>query len=149
MRHPAAGGQLADLSAVERGLGGKVEAVEVAHCREVGDLARHLDPPLVLAGDLALDQKSQGFAQAQLALGGLVQQSVELVADRGQLQPGQGVQHAGMLDRHAQPPPTACSYSANGRNSAGSGAAVGVGTVPGAGRAAPATPWKCAGSRMR
>src|SRR5438132_589283 len=79
--HSAAGGEFADLPRIERGLGGKVETVEIAHCREVGNLARHLDAPLVLAGDLVLDQKAQRLAQAQLALGGLVQQAVELVAD--------------------------------------------------------------------
>src|SRR6516225_7021388 len=68
MRHPAAGGELADLPRIERGLGGKVEAVEVAYHREVGDLARHLDEPLVLAGDLALDQKGQRLAQGQLTV---------------------------------------------------------------------------------
>jgi hypothetical protein len=88
MRHPAASGELANLPRIERGLGGEVETVEIAHRREVGNLARHLDAPLVLAGDLALDQKRQRLAQAQLALGGLVQQTVKLVADRSQLQPG-------------------------------------------------------------
>jgi hypothetical protein len=68
-------------------LGGEVKAVQVADRRKVGDLARHCDPPLVLASDLALDQKGQCFAQAQLALGGFVQQTVELVADRGELEP--------------------------------------------------------------
>jgi hypothetical protein len=99
MRHPAAGGELADLSRIERGLDGprvralrgprtgSVETVEIAHRREVGDLACHRDAPLVLAGNLALDQKGQRLAQAQLALGGLVQQTVELVADRGELEP--------------------------------------------------------------
>jgi hypothetical protein len=51
----------------------------------VGDLARHLDAPLVFAGDLALDQKGQRLAQAQLALGRLVQQTVELVTAGRQL----------------------------------------------------------------
>jgi len=61
MRHPAAGGKLADLARIDRGLRGKVEAVEIAHAREVGDLHRHLDAPLVLAGDLALDEESERF----------------------------------------------------------------------------------------
>jgi hypothetical protein len=43
MRHPAAGGELADLPRIEQGLGGKVETVEIAHGREVGDLAYHRD----------------------------------------------------------------------------------------------------------
>src|SRR5215831_15349915 len=145
MRHPAARAQLTDLPPVERGLGRKVEAVEVAHRRKVSDLTGHLDPPLVLAGDLALDQKGQRLAQAQLALGSLVQQTVELVADRGQLQPGQRVREAGMVDAHDQPPPATRSYSASGRNSGG---AVAGGTAL-VGGATPATPWKCRGSMTR
>jgi hypothetical protein len=74
-------------SRIKRGLGGEVKAVEVAHHRELGDLARHLDAPLVLAGNLALDQKGQRLVQGQLALGRLVQQTVELVTDRCQLEP--------------------------------------------------------------
>ncbi len=64
---PAARGELADLGLVERGLGGEVEAVALAHGREVGDLDRHLDPPLVLAGDLALDEEGERLAQGHLA----------------------------------------------------------------------------------
>src|SRR3546814_12772663 len=64
-------------------------AVELAHGGEVGDLDRHLDAPLVLAGDLALAQEADRLAQGHLAPGGLVEQGVELVADRRQLQPGQ------------------------------------------------------------
>jgi len=50
----AAGRQLADLLLVDRGLGGKVEAVEIAHEREAGQPNAHLDATLVLAPDLAL-----------------------------------------------------------------------------------------------
>jgi hypothetical protein len=79
-RHPA---DSRILPRIERRRGGKVEAVEVAHRGEVGDLPRHLDAPLVLARDLALEQKKgQRLAEGQLAPGGLVQQTVELVADR-------------------------------------------------------------------
>jgi hypothetical protein len=38
MRHPAARRQLAQLARVDRGLGGEVEAVEIAPTGEVGDL---------------------------------------------------------------------------------------------------------------
>ena len=89
MRHPAARSELADLPGIERGLGSEVKAVEVAHRREVGDLPRRLDAPLVLASYLSLDQEGHRLAQGQLALGRLVQQAVELVADRGELQPRQ------------------------------------------------------------
>src|ERR1700756_1570257 len=54
--------------------------------REVGDLAGHLDAPFVLARDLALDQEGQRLTQGQLTSGRLVQQAVELVTDRGELQ---------------------------------------------------------------
>jgi hypothetical protein len=139
MRHPAAGGELADLAWIERGLGGKIEAVEVANHREVGDLARHLDAPFILTGDLAFDQKGQRLAQGQLALGRLVQQTVELVTDRGQLQPRQRARQVLMVEAHHQPPPAARSYSASGRNNAGGGA-VDAGGAPPNGRARPATP---------
>src|SRR5208283_5729007 len=86
---PAAGRELADLARVERGLGGEVEVVEVAGARKVGDLARHLDAPLVLARDLPLDQEGERLAQGHFAARRLVNQIVELVADRGELEPGQ------------------------------------------------------------
>ena len=92
MRHPAAGGKLADLPRIERGLGGEVKAVEVAHRREVSDLPRHLDASLILAGDLARDQEAERLAQGQLTLGRFVQQAVELVADRSELEPRQRAQ---------------------------------------------------------
>lgn len=43
MGDPTTGGQFADLTLVERGLGAPVEAVEFAHERELGDLGRHID----------------------------------------------------------------------------------------------------------
>src|SRR3974390_2576718 len=127
MGHPAAGSELADLPRIERGLSGKVKAVELAHHWEVGDLARHLDAPFILAGDLALDQKPQRLAQGQLTLGRLIQQTVELVADRGQLEPAQRQRQALVVEAHDQPPPAACSYSASGRNSAAGGGALAAG----------------------
>src|SRR5271169_5480822 len=111
------------------GWAAKSKPSRVAHRREVGDLPRHLDAPLVLAGDLALDQEGQRLAQGQLALGRLVQQAVELVADRGELEPRQRAQQALVIDGHDQPPPATCSYSASGRNSAGCAGAVTAGTT--------------------
>jgi hypothetical protein len=52
---------------------------------EAGELQGHLDPPLVLAGDLAVAQQHQGLSQAQLLPAGLIQQAVELITDAGQL----------------------------------------------------------------
>ena len=62
MRHPAADRQLADLTGVERGLDGEVEAVQIAHGWEVGGLAGHLDPTFFLAGHLALTQEANRLA---------------------------------------------------------------------------------------
>ena len=90
-------------------------------------------------------------AQGHLALRRLVQQIVELVADGGELEPRQAPEKRLMIDRHrrhgvppSQDPPSNRSYSASGRSSA-----AGVGAARIAGRAAPATPWKWAGSMTR
>jgi len=73
MRYPAASGELADLPRIERRLGGKVEAVEVAHRGEVGDLPAISTRHSSLRRDLALEQKKgQRLAEGQLAPGGLV-----------------------------------------------------------------------------
>src|SRR5271166_1497367 len=137
-----------------------------SRARKVGDLARHLDAPLVLARDLALDQEGERLAQGHFAARRLVNQIVELVADRGELEPGQPADESLVIasqsgairlrtrrrrrgaaaDGHRQPPPTRRSYSARGLGSADDGSAAG--SAP-AGRAAPATPWKCAGSTIR
>ena len=127
--NPAAGGQLADLALVDRGLGREVEAVEIAPIGEVGDLDRHLDPPLILAGDFPLAQERQRLAQRHIAPSRLVEQTVELVADRRQLQPRQHGEQGIMVDCHRQPPPASCSYSASGRSSAAASIA-GAGPEP-------------------
>src|SRR5438067_12071734 len=75
MRHPAAGGEVADLARIDRRLRAEGEAGEIAHCREVGDLAGHLDPPLILPRNLALAEESHGLAQRQLTPGRLVEHS--------------------------------------------------------------------------
>src|SRR5690349_13966174 len=74
---------LADLLLVERRLGREVEPVEIAHERKARQLDAHLDPALVLAGDLALAEQRERLADRQLAPSGLVDQAVELVADCG------------------------------------------------------------------
>ncbi len=164
MRDPAAGGQFADLPRVERGLGGEVEALEVARAGKMRDLAGHGDAPLVLAGDLSLDQKAEGLAQRHLAPCGFVEQGVELVADRGEFEPRQPARERGVIAGesgavrrrsrlrrragkigHHRPPPMASSYSASGRSSAGAGSAAGSTARAAAsrgavGRAVPATP---------
>ena len=71
--------------------------------REVGDRHRHLDPPLVLAGDLALAQEGERLAQRQLAPGRLVEQAVELVADRGQLAAGRASADERVVARRSSP----------------------------------------------
>ena len=64
-------------------------------------------------------RKRQGLAQGHLRAGRFVQQRVELVADRRQLQPIEHRdQHVVIDGRHHQPPPTTASYSASGRSKA-------------------------------
>src|SRR6185312_1314168 len=145
MRHPAASGELADLAGIDRRLRREVEAVEITHIREVSDLHRHIDATLVLAGDLALDEEGQRLAQAQLTLCRLVQQVVELVADRRELEAREPAQEGLVVDGHGQHPPATRSYSASGRSKVGIGASSPVVS----GRTAPAMPWKCAESMMR
>jgi hypothetical protein len=53
----APGRDLADLLLVDRRLGGKVEAVEIAHKREARQPNAHLDAPLILARNLALAEQ--------------------------------------------------------------------------------------------
>src|SRR5918996_909469 len=149
-----AGCEIADLLRVERGLGFEVEAGEVPHVRELRDRHRHLDPALVLAGDLPLAEQGERLAQGQLALRGLVEQAVELIADRRQLEPGEHLLKMRGLGDHDQPPPTAASYSASGRKrAAGAGIDIGPGAVEAAGARAgsrkPAIPSKWLGSNTR
>jgi hypothetical protein len=118
MGDPAACGQLVDLGLVERRLCGEVEAVELAHGGKVGDLGRHLDPPLVLAGDLALDQEGERLAQGHLARAASSSR-VSSPSRRGQLESRQPGDERVVVDRHRQPPPTSRSYSARGRRSSG------------------------------
>ena len=89
MRDPPRRRQFPDLTLVDARLRLEVEVRQLADCREVGDLERHLDAPFVLARHLALDEERERLAQRQLLLRGLVEQAVELVPDGGQLQPRQ------------------------------------------------------------
>ena len=83
---PARARQLPDLLRVERGLRIEVEALEGPHERELGDGAGHLDAPLVLPRHLGLAQERQALAQRELRSGRLIEQPVQAVADRGELQ---------------------------------------------------------------
>ena len=65
----------------------KSNPVQLAPRREVRDLAGHLDAAVLTAGDLALAQEANRFAQRQLLARGLIEQAVQLIADRGQPQP--------------------------------------------------------------
>src|SRR4051812_26788062 len=79
-----------------------------------------------------------------------LEQAVELVADRGQLQPREHPRRVVAVGAAHQPPPATASYSASGRSRSGPGG--GAVAVPGAGPRTtagpkPATPSKWAGSR--
>ena len=78
--------QIPDLASIHRRLGGEVEAGQVAAEGEAGEAEAHLDATLILAGDLALAEQGQGLADRQLAPARLVDQAVDLIADRRQLQ---------------------------------------------------------------
>src|ERR671910_151163 len=84
----------------------------------------------------------------------LVEQAVELIADRRQLEPGEHLLKMRGLGDHDHPPPTAASYSASGRKrAAGAGMDIGPGAVEAAGAWAgsrkPAIPSKWLGSNTR
>jgi hypothetical protein len=51
----------------------------------VGELQRHLDATLILAGDLALAQQRQGLARREIVPRRLIEQIVKLVADAAKL----------------------------------------------------------------
>lgn len=119
----APGRELADLLLIDRRLSGEVETIKVADKREARQPNAHLDPALVFAGDLAFAKQRQGLADRQLAARRLVDQTVELVADRCQLEP---IEHRRqMIVVHHQCPPTKRSYSSSGRSNSGAPMASG------------------------
>jgi hypothetical protein len=63
----------------------EVEAGEVAHEGKARQAERHVDATLVPAGNLAFTEQGQSLADRQLASARLVDQIVELVAQRCQL----------------------------------------------------------------
>jgi hypothetical protein len=95
--------------------GAEVEAGQVAHEREAGQPEAHVDAPLIAPGNRALAEQRQSIPDRQFASAGLIDQTVELIAQHGQLQP---VQHGDQMIvvTHQKPPPIAASDSANGRS---------------------------------
>ena len=65
-REPAAG-QIPYLTAIDRGLRREVEPAKIAGERKPRQADRHLNPPAVLARDLALAQQRQALADRQFA----------------------------------------------------------------------------------
>src|SRR5690606_15661636 len=123
------------------------------------ELQRHVDAPVVLAGDLPLAQQRQRLARGEVGTAGLVEQAVELVADAGQLEPRQHgierIEHRGGLlcACHQKDPPAIASYSASGRRSAGKdcggGSCVGSACARTGWPPTPATPARCRASMTR
>jgi len=109
------------------GWAAKSKPSRVALLREVGDLPRHRDAPLVLARDLALTKEGERLTQGELAPRRFVDEVVELIANGGELEARQPTGEGLMVDGHDQPPPATLSYSASGRSSAGVGSAVDTG----------------------
>ncbi len=60
---PAAGGEVAHLLGVQRGLGGKVKPLQRALVRELRDPRAHLDTPLLAVRHLRPAQQRQRLAQ--------------------------------------------------------------------------------------
>jgi hypothetical protein len=87
--HPPAGGQLTDLSRVDRRLGLEIERLQRAHIREARQPQRHLHAQLVLAGHLRGADPRQGFPEVHLTPCGFLQQRIKAVADRRQPQAGE------------------------------------------------------------
>lgn len=96
---PPAGGQLPDLTWIEGRLGIELKALQGPDKRELGDAHRHRDAPLVLAGNFGLAQPGQRLPEIQLLAGRLLQQVVELIANRSQAQPAE--HRLQLLHRHS------------------------------------------------
>lgn len=127
VRNPATRGQLTDLTLIERGLRVELEAVELAHERELGDLAR-IEMRRSSRRAIFCPMKNASashrviFERAFAAMPLTIEKRVELVPDSRELEPIQHRHQRLMVDlRHHQPPPPRASYSASGRNRAGDG----------------------------
>jgi hypothetical protein len=70
----------------EGGLRGEIKVVQGPYPGELGQAGRHVQPPLFTAGDLGLTKERQGLAQVQVSSRGVIEQSVQLIAQRGQLE---------------------------------------------------------------
>jgi hypothetical protein len=92
----------------EGGPGGAVEVLQSPGEGELGEAGGHFQAPLFAARDLGLTAKNQRRAQVQVTPGGLIEQGVELIAQRGALEtPQQG--HQALVGEIHQPPPAAAS----------------------------------------
>jgi hypothetical protein len=92
--------------------------VWVAHEGEARELQSHLDTPFILTRDLALTQRDESRASSDPA-GLLRPETVELIADGGQLQPRQHLGQAVGDGMHQKPPPSSASYSPSDRSNPG------------------------------
>jgi len=141
--HPAAGREVPHLLGIERRLGREVEGLQRALVGELGDGGAHLDASFLAVGHLRLAQQCQRLTQRQIPPRRLVQQPVEPIAHRRQLQAGKHIGERVYASAH-QPPPASCSYSARDRSSAISGGATAIAgsasTGPGLSRSSDTTP---------
>lgn len=97
----AASHEVLHLRLVDRGLCRKIEACQIANEGEARKPDAHLDPALVLPGDLTFEKERQGFPDRQFYPGCFVDEIVELVADGRQLQPGEHGREV-IVDRSAR-----------------------------------------------
>ena len=95
--------QIPDLPRIDRGCASVRSLRAMRTYGEARELHTHLDAPCYCrAGRLTLGQEQQRFAQHHLCPAGFVEQAVELVADRRQVQPGE--QSGSRWVDHHQPP---------------------------------------------
>src|SRR5580698_1486978 len=115
--HPASSGELADLLRVDRRLCLEVKCLERALRWELRDREAHLDTPFILASDFCGAKELQRLAQAQLSSPRLIEQRIEPIADRRELEATEHAVKINGIDTH-HAPPTIASYSFKGRNKA-------------------------------
>src|SRR5579862_7733641 len=114
---PAGGGELADLLRIDRRLRLEIKCLERALRGELRDREAHLDPPFIFASDFRGTEELQRLAQAQLPSPRLIEQGIEPIADRRELEAAEHAVKIDGIDTH-HAPPTIASYSCKGRNKA-------------------------------
>jgi len=80
---PAAERQFPEVFGVEGRLRGEIEVLQSPNEGELRQTSRHLQAPLFPVRDFGLTEEGQRLAQVQIPPGGLIEESVQLIAQRG------------------------------------------------------------------